>query len=210
MELYKKGSKGEMVKQIQKMLASCGYSAGIVDGVFGNLTEEAVKAFQKEKGLVADGIVGVKTLALLIPQSFKRSKRNIKEIIVHCSDTPEGRHTTVEDIRAWHKANGWSDIGYHYVVYLDGSIHNGRDVDITGAHCSGHNSHSIGVCYIGGKTKDMKSIKDTRTIEQKESLLYILRELKKLYPNATIYGHHNFDKSKPCPCFDAYNEYTQL
>ena len=60
--------------------------------------------------------------------------RTINKIILHCTATPEGRHTTVEDIRLWHKAQGWSDIGYHYVVYLDGSIHTGRPIEVAGAH----------------------------------------------------------------------------
>ena len=206
MELYKKGSRGEMVKQIQKALHL------YADGVFGSITEEAVKAFQLEKGLVTDGIVGVKTLALLIPQRFKKSKRTIKEIIVHCAATPEGKHFTVDDVKKWHKQQGWSDIGYHYVIHLDGSIHLGRDVDKIGAHCAagGHNTYSIGVCYIGGCAADGKTAKDTRTPEQKDSLLYILKELKKLYPNAKIYGHHDFDKGKACPSFDARNEYNYI
>lgn len=61
--------------------------------------------------------------------------RNIKEIIVHCSATPEGRDYTVADIDRWHKQRGWKGIGYHYVVYRDGSVHKGRDVSGIGAHC---------------------------------------------------------------------------
>jgi len=137
--------------------------------------------------------------------------RNINEIIIHCSDTPEGRDNTVADITAWHKARGFRTIGYHYVIYRDGSIHTGRPEEEMGAHCKegGHNRHSIGICYIGGKTADMKQVKDTRTPEQKEALLSLLRRLKARYPNAKIYGHRDFS-SKSCPCFDAKNEYKNL
>ena len=76
--------------------------------------------------------------------------RTINKIILHCTATPEGRHTTVEDIRLWHKSQGWSDIGYHYVVYLDGSIHTGRPIEVSGAHTKGLNKNSIGVVYVGG------------------------------------------------------------
>lgn len=210
--LYKKGSKGEMVKQIQKTLHL------IPDGVFGILTEEAVMAFQKENGLTEDGIVGPATLAKLFPQRFKKSKRKITELIVHCSATPEGRDYTVEQIRKDHIKQGWSDIGYHYVIYRDGTIVNGRDVDCIGAHCSkgGHNTHSIGICYIGGVANlpntpyAKQPKKDTRTDEQKISLQSILYDLKKLYPDAKIYGHHDFDKSKDCPSFDAKKEYEKI
>ena len=142
MELYKRGSRGEVVKQIQKALHL------LPDGIFGVNTEEAVKDFQKSKGITADGIVGPKTLALLIPQRLKKSKRQITDIIIHCSATPEGKDYTIQDIRRWHKQQGWSDIGYHYVVYRNGHIEPGRDVDIAGAHCEGHNAKTIGICYI--------------------------------------------------------------
>lgn len=135
--------------------------------------------------------------------------RNINEIIVHCSATPEGRQVTVGQIRSWHKQRGFKDIGYHYVVYLDGSIHAGRSEAVVGAHCTGHNRNSIGVCYIGGMTKDMKAAKDTRTEAQKKALVQLLKQLKKKYPGARIYGHRNF-ASKACPSFDAKKEYQDL
>lgn len=137
------------------------------------------------------------------------SNRIINEIIVHCSATPEGKDYTVEDIRKWHLQRGFKDIGYHYVIYRDGSIHKGREESIIGAHCSGHNSYSIGVCYIGGLAKDGKTPKDTRTEEQKESLISLLRELKKKYPKAKIYPHYKF-ANKACPCFDAEKEYKDI
>jgi len=205
MELYKKGSRGEVVKQIQKALNL------LPDGIYGALTEERVKEFQREHGLKADGVVGPATLAKLIPARWKRSKRKITEIIVHCSATPDGKDYTVVDIRRWHKQQGWSDIGYHYVVYRNGHIEPGRDVDLIGAHCEGHNAHSIGVCYIGGVDRDGKTPKDTRTLAQKAALISVLTELKQLYPGAKIYGHRDFDrKGKACPSFDAKTEYSKI
>lgn len=135
--------------------------------------------------------------------------RKINKIIVHCSATPEGREVTVEEIDKWHKANGWKGIGYHYVVYLDGSVHKGRDESVVGAHCSGQNANSIGVCYVGGVAKDGKTPKDTRTEAQKQSLLELLKSLKAKYPNATIHGHREF-AAKACPSFDAKYEYKDL
>lgn len=134
--------------------------------------------------------------------------RKITEIIVHCSDTPEGRNDRAADIRRWHKAKGWNDIGYHYVVDLDGTIEPGRDVDIAGAHAQGHNANSIGICYIGGADKNMKP-KDTRTDAQKDSLLCLLRFLRLMYKDAKIIGHRDVS-AKPCPCFDAKTEYQEL
>lgn len=136
--------------------------------------------------------------------------RTIDAIIVHCAATPEGVEYSAADIDRWHKANGWKGIGYHYVVKLDGTIQQGRQESEVGAHCSGHNAHSIGVCYIGGVATDKKTPKDTRTIKQKASLRALLKRLKQKYPNAKIYGHHDFNKGKACPSFDAKSEYSDL
>ncbi|MGN0875341.1 MAG: N-acetylmuramoyl-L-alanine amidase [Akkermansia sp.] len=136
--------------------------------------------------------------------------RRIDLILVHCSATAEGRDVPTETIRRWHvKGNGWKDIGYHYVVELDGSVHGGRMEAVVGAHCSGHNANSIGVCYVGGLAKDGKTPKDTRTEAQKRSLLALLRMLKKKYPGAVIRGHRDF-AAKACPCFDAAKEYGNV
>lgn len=127
--------------------------------------------------------------------------RKITKIIVHCSATPEGRDYTVADIDRWHKQRGWKGIGYHYVIYRDGSVHTGRDVEQIGAHCTGQNANSIGICYIGGMTADNKKPKDTRTPEQVTALRALINELKTKYPTATIQGHNEF-ANKACPCFD--------
>lgn len=205
MEVLKKGSRGNDVKTLQRLLHL------YEDGIFGTLTEETVKEFQEAHGLVADGIVGQKTWEALQKgeKGLVKSRRRITEIIVHCTATPEGKDYTIKDITSWHKHRGFSTIGYHYVVYRDGSVHNGRDVNVAGAHCTGHNAHSIGVCYVGGLAKDGKTPKDTRTNVQKASLEILLRKLRTLYPTAKIYGHNTFS-AKACPCFDATKEYSKI
>lgn len=234
---YREGSRGAIVKQIQKKVGC------YPDGIWGRLTTESVKAWQRAKGLTADGIAGPRTLAAMgieavTPQGnglqvgldsvvssyggktirLKRSKRRIDEIIVHCTATPEGRDLTVEQIRQDHiKNNHWSDIGYQYVVYRDGTVHLGRDVDISGAHCVDHNANSIGVVYVGGVEnkpgvayKNLKA-KDTRTEAQKASLLALLMDLRKLYPKARIIGHRDVDThGKDCPSFEAKEEYRNI
>jgi N-acetylmuramoyl-L-alanine amidase len=198
--VLKLGSRGNEVKALQEKLNLK------ADGIFGPLTEEAVKDFQRSNGLEVDGIVGADTLSKL---NLSVNKRNIKELIVHCSATPEGKDYSVDTIRQWHLQRGFSDIGYHYVIYRDGSIHIGRDESIIGAHCTGHNTNSIGVCYIGGCASDGKTPKDTRTTEQKQSLVKLLKELKTKYPQASIHGHRDF-ANKACPSFDATKEYSSL
>lgn len=200
MTILRKGSRGEEVKKLQQSLDLAS------DGIFGPLTEEGVKTFQKAHGLTPDGIVGAKTWAAL---GVKSNPRKITEIIVHCSATAEGKDYNVNQIRQWHLARGFSDIGYHYVIYRDGTIHAGRDEFVSGAHCTGHNYNSIGVCYIGGCAADGKTPRDTRTEAQKRSLVNLLRDLKVKYPDATIHGHRDF-ANKACPSFDATKEYRVL
>lgn len=146
----------------------------------------------------------------------------IRYIIVHCAATPEGKDFTVADIRRWHKERGFKDIGYHYVVYRDGSVHTGRPEAKAGAHCKGYNNCSIGVCYVGGLDKKGNP-KDTRTKEQKEGLERIISELLERYPTAAVKGHRDMSLDldgdgivepdewiKDCPCFDAIEEYWHL
>ena len=198
--VLKLGSRGNEVKVLQEKLNLK------ADGIFGPLTEEAVKDFQRSNGHEVDRIVVANTLSKL---NLSVNKRTIKELIVHCSATPEGKDYSVDTIRQWHLQRGFSDIGYHYVIYRDGSIHIGRDESIIGAHCTGHNTNSIGVCYIGGCASDGKTPKDTRTLQQKESLLSLLKTLKIKYPNAKIYPHYKF-AAKACPSFNAEEEYKNI
>lgn len=148
--------------------------------------------------------------------------RTIKYIVVHCAATKEGQSFTINDIDKWHRARGWNGIGYHYVVYLDGSVHKGRDESAVGAHVQGYNSSSLGICYIGGVDANGKP-KDTRTPQQKDGLLQLLKTLKAKYPNAKILGHREFspDKNgdgfidewewiKACPSFNASQEYKNI
>ncbi len=134
----------------------------------------------------------------------------INKLIVHCSATREGQHITVDTIRNWHvKGNGWSDIGYHYIIYLDGTIVKGREDNVRGAHVKGNNTGSLGICYIGGVEEDGITPKDTRTDAQKESLESLLKTLKAMHPKSVVYGHRNF-ASKACPSFDAMKEYEDI
>ncbi len=134
--------------------------------------------------------------------------RVIDEIIVHCTATPQGRAVSVDDIDRWHRQRGFAGIGYHFVVYLDGTVHPGRPIGLAGAHCKGHNAHSIGICYVGGLDLQGHPM-DTRTPAQKEALMALVTTLKTQYPHAKIYGHRHF-ANKACPCFDAEKEFGNL
>lgn len=148
--------------------------------------------------------------------------RTINHIVVHCSATKVSQKVTTADIDKWHKARGFRKIGYHYVIYQDGTIHKGREISEIGAHVTGNNSDSIAICYIGGIGSDGKP-SDTRTSDQKASLFFLLQSLKESFPKAKICGHRDFSPDlngngviepqewmKSCPSFDVKTEYKTL
>ena len=130
--------------------------------------------------------------------------RTINDIIIHCSATKEGRDFRARDIGAWHRQRGWNGIGYHFVIDLDGTVETGRDINTVGAHCQGHNTGSIGICYIGGLDEDGNP-KDTRTPEQYAALHKLVLELKDKF-GCPVHGHCDY-AAKACPCFDAHEEF---
>lgn len=138
--------------------------------------------------------------------TLAKASRPVNEVIIHCTATPEGRDYSVQTIRDWHvRGRGWSDIGYHYVIHLDGKISTGRPVSRIGAHVGGRNRNTIGVVYVGGMDKNMKHPKDTRTPAQKQALLWLVSELNKIYNLKLISGHNQY-AAKACPSFDVRSD----
>lgn len=133
-----------------------------------------------------------------------KQMRKINKIIIHCSATKEGQKFTVKDIDTWHRQKGYKSVGYHYVILLDGTIETGRPESEVGAHCTGHNTNSIGICYIGGLDANSNP-KDTRTDAQRKALIKLVKELKAKYQGATVHGHNEF-ANKACPSFDVKDE----
>lgn len=137
--------------------------------------------------------------------------RTITEIVIHEAATPTGKDFHAKDIDDWHIERGFkrSDlwrqqfnddykaIGYHYVIPLNGMVETGRHRDENGAHCQGHNAHSIGICLIG---------KGKYTTAQWDSLKMLIEQLLCWYPSAAIKGHCEYDtakaQGKTCPDFD--------
>ena len=136
--------------------------------------------------------------------------RQINYIIIHCSATKAGQDFRAKDIDRWHRERGWDGIGYHKVIDLDGTIEPGRSEAKPGAHCKGHNSDSIGICYIGGLDEDGKPA-DTRTELQKAALAGLVAGYKQRFPNAKVVGHRDMPNvHKACPCFNAKEEYKNI
>jgi N-acetylmuramoyl-L-alanine amidase len=134
-------------------------------------------------------------------------------IIVHAALTVSQHAVTAADIRRWHLANGWVDIGYHLVIRRDGTLEVGRPVWATGAHTVGRNSDSVGICLAGGGVWNEKTQRmvwapdgeDNFTPEQMRTLMGTVQMLRALYPTAAIDGHRDhLPKGDPkrCPAFD--------
>lgn len=126
--------------------------------------------------------------------------RKIDTLIVHCSDSPQGRGDDASAIDRWHKERGFKrvydgktyHIGYHYVILEDGSVETGRPLEVSGAHARGHNSSSIGVCLIG---------KESFTEEQFTSLETLIRGMQVQFDLEKVLGHRDVDSHKTCPNF---------
>jgi len=138
----------------------------------------------------------------------------IKRIVVHCTATREGQDVTAATIRDWHLKQGWSDIGYHYVIRLDGRVEKGRADNLVGSHVKGWNAGSLAIVYVGGLDKGGKA-KDTRTANQKKAMKDLIARLAAEHKVTRIVGHRDLspDKDgdgvvekhewlKDCPCFD--------
>lgn len=124
-------------------------------------------------------------------------------LILHAADTYARMDTTAADIDQWHRQRGFSGIGYHYVIRRDGTVENGRPDAVVGAHCrsKGRNRDSVGICLIGGRSDDDKP-EDNFTVNQLQSLGFLIQKLKIKYPGVKVKGHRDFDPNKACPCFD--------
>ena len=131
--------------------------------------------------------------------------KTLKYLVIHCTATPAGREVTRKDIEQWHlKERGWSRVGYSDMIHLDGKLENLTDYnqnnfvdgfEITNG-ARGYNGISRHVVYVGGMHG-----KDTRTPQQKETLLTYIRFTILRHPNIKVIGHNNI-ANKACPSFN--------
>lgn len=128
--------------------------------------------------------------------------KQTKWCFIHCSDTYSHMDNIgEEDIRRWHRARGWDDIGYHVVIRRDGRMEFGRPFDVMGAHVQGYNDNSIGICLIGGRGLDEQQ-EDNFTPEQKKSLITVIYAIAMLFPGVKFLGHRDAPGvTKACPSF---------
>lgn len=128
----------------------------------------------------------------------------IKYVTIHCAATPEGKDIPPRTVDKWgHEKFGQSS--YHYIIALDGTFFAPLKHSQRGAHVGGNNTHNIGICYVGGLTKDGKRAKDTRTVEQKRTMRTIVRTVLSRHglTEEAVRGHRDWPNvAKDCPSFD--------
>lgn len=126
-------------------------------------------------------------------------------LVIHCTDTPEGREVTKKDIEQWHlKERGWSKVGYSDLIQVSGSLLNlipfNQDDIVDPWEISngakGFNGKSKHVVYAGGYQG-----KDTRNEFQEYALHVYVKYMILRHPNIKVCGHNQLS-SKSCPSFD--------
>lgn len=128
-------------------------------------------------------------------------------IFVHCSATKASMNVGLREIRQWHKEQGWLDVGYHFIIRRDGTIEEGRPVDVVGSHVKDWNSKSVGVCLVGG-IDDKGKFEANFTPAQMQSLRGLLQTLMVQYPEAKLMAHHQV-APKACPSFNLKRWWTK-
>lgn len=104
------------------------------------------------------------------------------------------------EIDRYHREEGWLEIGYHYVIRLDGTIETGRNPDAVGAHARGYNKRSIGVCLVGGVDDDFNP-EDTFSGAQIGALQKLVAWIRNWYGDVQVIGHNEVS-AKACPSFN--------
>jgi N-acetylmuramoyl-L-alanine amidase len=134
--------------------------------------------------------------------------REIKYIVIHCTASqPNTKKEAI--INYWKNTLKWKTVGYHRLIDANGVVHELAKYEQVTNGVKGYNSESIHFSYIGGIDEAGRP-KDTRTIKQKESLLYLIKQAKKQFSNAIVQGHKDFGVNKACPSFDAKSEYKDI
>ena len=204
----------DAIRSIQAGLIALGYDLGRggADGWFGNDTKAGAQPW-----LAAGGkSVNTPLAPALRPANGPVIRQGsaghaVHEIIIHCSatraDWMSGRPLAekVAEICSWHRAKGWRDIGYHWVIDRDGKVLPGRPEADIGAHTIGHNSGTIGICLLGGYgSAETDTFRDNYTAQQDITLRQMIDAIGMRTGIERVSGHNQY-AAKACPGFNVPN-----
>ena len=137
------------------------------------------------------------------------TRKSTDYIIIHCAATRPGQDIDIKDVDRWHREKGWRMVGYHFFIKRDGTVQTGRALMDGGAHASGYNEKSIGICLAGGVAANGKTPEANYTPEQWASLRKLTLSLHKQFPTAQAIGHQDV-ANKACPCFNVKEWWEEL
>lgn len=132
-----------------------------------------------------------------MPNYKERNRTDL--ILLHCSATKPNQDIDLAEIRRWHIKRGWIDVGYHFIIRLNGDLEIGRPHNVVGSHCRGVNWKSIGICLVGGLDSEGNPA-NTYNEAQLKTLRALIEYLRNMYPDAIVKGHYELDERKECPC----------
>ena len=118
-------------------------------------------------------------------------------VVCHCSASDNLAYDDIAIIKKWHLARGFIDVGYHFYIQKNGNVQNGRSIDQIGAHVTGFNYESIGICLGGDKSFTDAQFRSAAKLI--DSLYAILPCLKRKYG---VLPHRFLNIRKTCPNFE--------
>lgn len=194
----------DAIRSIQSGLVALGFNPGAVDGLDGPKTRHAAMTFAQGKP-AAPAPMPAQTSAMIYQGA---ARHPVREIIVHCSATRPDWYKGLslnakrDEIRRWHLANGWNDIGYHWLIDRDGAVLSGRAETVIGAHTVGRNAGTIGICLIGAHgSAETDAFTEHFTPSQDTSLRQLIAGISSRTQITTVSGHNQY-AAKACPGFN--------
>jgi len=189
---------------IQTGLRDLGYQPGAIDGIYGAKTRAATLAWLDADGRPASTALAPMGSAVLYQGS---ARHPVREICLHCSATrpdwmaDQTLSAQRQEIRRWHLASGWSDIGYHWIIGRDGKLLPGRPETVIGAGVAGHNAGVIHICLIGGHgSAETDHFSKHFTTAQDTTARQLIQAIGMRTRIEVISGHNEY-AAKACPGF---------
>jgi peptidoglycan hydrolase-like protein with peptidoglycan-binding domain len=126
---------------------------------------------------------------------FKKPRRKVNRVFLHCSASDIDSHDDIEVIRSWHLSRGFDDIAYHFFIHKNGNLSMGRDLEITPASQKGHNVGTISICLHGYRIENF-------TYAQYQTLRELSSQINRAYYERVSFHGHCEVASKACPTFN--------
>lgn len=129
------------------------------------------------------------------PFKFRKSKRPVSRVFIHCSASDNPEHDNVATMDLWHKQRGWAGVGYHYFIRKSGLLEIGRDIEKVPAAQEDNNTGTIAICLHG-------LARDKFTDAQFSTLRALCQQINVAFDAKVTFHGHCEVANKACPVFD--------